>query len=255
MREFFQKIKPSRGFSHIIYIVLNVALPVLVLALVKAEFIWPAVAITLISKWRMFAVRPRFWLANVRTNAIDIIVGLSTIGFMIVAPNDWFRTGFAVAWAVWLIFIKPRMTILWVSLQAIIGFVTGLMALFALWPRAPLGVLVIAAGFICFFAAYHFFYSFDEQHTLLLSYLWGYFGAALVWILGHWLIFYWIIAQPTLILISLSMVLGTLYYLDHFDRLSTLVRRQIIFIAIATMLIIWLGLVYFHWLHGSNIVV
>lgn len=255
MREFLQKIKPSRGFSHVIYIVLNLALPVLLLALVKTSFIWPAIAIILISKWRMFAVRPRFWLANIRTNAIDIIVGLSALGFMVVSPDDWFRIGFALAWAIWLIFIKPRMSVLWVSLQAVIGFVAGLMALYALWPRAPLLALVTATGFICFFAAYHFFYSFDEPHTLLLSYLWGYFGAALAWVLGHWLIFYWIIAQPTLILVSLSMVLGTLYYLDHFDKLSALVRRQIIFIGIATVLIIWSALVYFHWIHGSNIVV
>ncbi len=255
MREFLQKIKPSRGFSYVIYIVLNLALPILVLALVKASFVWPAITIILISKWRMFAVRPRFWVANIRTNAIDVIVGLSALGFMVVSPNDWYRIGFAAVWAVWLIFIKPRMSVLWVSLQAMIGFVAGLMALFALWPRAPLAVLVASAGFTCFFAAYHFFYSFDEPHTLLLSYLWGYCGAALVWILGHWLIFYWIIAQPTLILVSLSMVLGTLYYLDHFDRLSKLVRRQIIFIGIATVLIIWSALVYFHWLHGNNIVV
>lgn len=255
MREFLQKIKPSRGFSHIIYIVLNIALPLLVLVLVKTSFVWPAIAIIMISKWRMFAVRPRFWLANIRTNAIDIIFGLSMLGFMIVSPNSWFQIGFAAVWALWLIFIKPRMSVLWVSLQAMLGFVAGLMALFALWPRAPLVALVATVGFICFFAAYHFFYSFDEPHALLLAYLWAYFGSALTWILGHWLIFYWIIAQVTLLLVSLSFVLGTLYYLDHFDKLSVLVRRQIIFIGIATVLIIWSALVYFHWIHGSSIVV
>lgn len=255
MREFLQKIKPSRGFSHIIYIVLNIALPMLVLVLVKTSFVLPAIAIIFISKWRMFAVRPRFWVANIRTNAIDIIFGLSMLGFMMIAPNAWLQLGFAGLWAVWLIFVKPRMSVLWVSLQAMLGFIASLMAVFALWPRAPLLVLVSVAGFICFFAAYHFFYSFDEPHALLLAYLWAYFGSALTWILGHWLIFYWIIAQVTLLLVSLSLVLGTLYYLDHFDKLSALVRRQIIFIGIATVLIIWSALVYFHWIYGSNIVV
>ncbi len=255
MREFLQKIKPSRGFSHVIYIVLNLLLPLLVLVLVKGAFVWPAIALILISKWRMFAVRPRFWLANIRTNAIDIIFGLSILGFMSLSPNDWYRLAFAAAWAVWLIVIKPRHGVLWVSMQALLGYAMGLMALFALWPRANLAVLVASVGFICFFAAYHFFYSFDEPHTLLLSYLWAYFGAAIAWILGHWLIFYWIIAQPTLLLCSMAIVIGTLYYLDHFDRLSSMVRRQIVFIGAATVFIIWVALVYFHWLHGSNIVV
>lgn len=255
MREFFQKIKPSRGFSYVFYIVSNLLLPIVILALVRTSFIWPAIAIILLSKWRMFAVRPRFWLANIRTNAVDVMVGLSMLGFMVIAPSEWLRIGFAAVWAVWLIFIKPRMSVLWVSLQAMIGFTSSLMALFALWPRAPLSVLVVISGFICFFAAYHFFYSFDEPHALLLAYLWAYFGAALVWLLGHWLIFYWIIAQPTLILVSLSFVLGTLYYLDHFDRLSKAVRREIVLIGAATIMIIWVALVYFHWLHASNIVV
>lgn len=255
MSPILKKIKPKRGYAHIVYITLNLLLPLIVFLLIKTSFVLPALFVILLSKWRMFAVRPRFWWANVRTNAIDITFGLSMLAFMIVYPNDWVRLAVASIWALWLIFLKPKVSVLAVSMQAFLGFVAGLMAIFVMWPRMHLAVLVMSVGLLCFFAAHHFFYSFDEPHASLLSYLWGYFGAALMWILGHWLIFYWTVSQPALILISLSFILGTMYYLDHFDKLSALVRRQLVFIAIVTVLIIWSALVYFHWLGSSGIVV
>lgn len=231
-------MKPSKGIAHSIYVVFNLLLPLLVLLLVRANFIPFALVVVLLSKWRMFAVRPRFWGANIRANAIDIIVGLSIVGFMTATDTGWAQVAYAVTWAAWLLIIKPRVSVFWVSLQALVGMGAGLMALFSVWPQAPLFVLVLAGGLICYFAAHHFFYSFDEPYTQLLSYIWAYFGAALIWILGHWLIYYRFMAQPTMLLITLAFGLGTMYYLDHFDKLSTLVRREITLILITIVLIV-----------------
>jgi hypothetical protein len=238
MRPLITKLTPSRGFSHTFYYVYNALLPLLVFLLVRVSFVQLALSLILLSKWRMFAVRPRFWVANVRANAIDIIIGLSVLAFMTATGNEWAQLVWAVLWASWLIGIKPRADTLWVSLQALIGFGIGLSALFLAWDHAPLFALVGSAGLLCFFAAHHFFYSFDEPYTRMLAYFWGYFGAALVWVLGHWLLFYGPIAQPTLLLVSLAFGLGTLYYLDHFDKLSLNVRRQVIFVMVAVLLVV-----------------
>jgi len=237
-RGMIARLTPSRGFSHAFYFVYNAALPLLVFLLVRTNFVQLALSLILLSKWRMFAVRPRFWLANIRANAIDIIIGVSVLAFMIATGSEFLQLVWAVLWAGWLIGVKPKTDTLWVSLQALIGFGAGLMALFLTWDHSPLYVLVGAAGFLCFFAAHHFFYSFDEPYTRLLAYFWGYFGAALVWILGHWLLFYGPVAQPTLLLLALGFGLGTLYYLDHFDRLSTNIRRQVVFIMVAVLLVV-----------------
>ncbi len=239
MRPLVHKLKPSRGFSHGIYILFNILLPGLVLVLARASFIPVAIAVILLSKWRMFAVRPRFWLANIRTNAVDLIIGLSTLALMVGTDTSWLRIFYAGAWAVWLIFIKPRHDVLWISLQAFFGLGVGLTAVFSALDHASLMLLVAAVGMICFFTAHHFFYSFDEEHMRLLSYIWAYFGAALTWILGHWLVYYYaLVAQPTLILVATAFSLGALYYLDHFDKLSKPVRRQIVFILITILLVI-----------------
>lgn len=238
MRPLLHKLTPSKGFSHAVYVAFNVLLPVLLFLLVRADLFVPAIVVLLLSKWRMFAVRPRFWWANVRANAVDILVGLSAIAAMYKAESEWVALLYAAAWAGWLLLLKPRTSTLWVSLQAFIGMAVSLVSIFIIFKSAPLWLLVVAFGAICFFASNHFFYSFDEQYIRLLAYVWAYFGAALMWVLGHWLIFYGFISQPALILITLGFGLGTLYYLDHFDKLSVGVRRQVLFILTTTMLII-----------------
>ncbi len=255
MKPLVKKIKPVKGYAHLAHVLLNVALPVLAFVFVRSSFAWLAIALVLLSKWRMFAVRPRFWGANIRANAIDIVVGLSMVAFMIQTNNDWARLGYAVAWAVWLVVLKPRSSVLFVSIQALVGYAAGLMAIFSVWGQSALICLVLAVGFLSYFVAHHFLYSFDEPHKGLLAYVWAYFGSALTWILGHWLVFYLVIAQPTIILASLGLVISTLYYLDHFDRLSTLVRRQIIFVGFALVVIMWGSLVFFHWLRSGSIIV
>jgi hypothetical protein len=72
----------------------------------------------------------------------------------------------------------------------------------------------------------------------MLAYIWGYFGAALAWLLSHWLLFYGVIAQVTLLLSTLGYGMAVLYYLDHHDRLGRGVRRQFIFIMVAIVLLI-----------------
>lgn len=238
MRPLITKLTPSRGFGHVLYLAYNALLPLTVFLLVRWTFLPLALSLILLSKWRMFAVRPRFWLANIRANAIDIIIGVSVLAFMVATGNELLQLFWAAAWSAWLIGLKPRASTFTVSMQALVGFAAGLSALFLTWDSASLFVLVGAAGLLSFFAAHHFFYSFDEPYTRLLSYFWGYFGAALVWVLGHWLLFYGPVAQPTLLLVSLGFGLGTLYYLDHFDRLSLNIRRQVVFIMVAVLLVI-----------------
>jgi len=224
-------------------------LPLVVFALVRTDFVPLALAIILLSKWRMFAVRPRFWLANVRANSVDIIVGISFLIFMMQSSSQLMQLVWVLGYIIWLVALKPATDSLLISMQALIGMLAGLMALFIGWPTAPLYGLVFVSGLICYLAAHHFFDSFDEPYAKLLSYAWGYFGAALVWVLGHWLLFYGVVAQPVLIIGALGFGLATLYYLDHHDRLSQTLQRQFIFIMVAIVLIV---LIFSDW--GDKIV-
>lgn len=249
MKPLIAKIKPAKGFSKVVYVVLNVLLPLVVFIFVRMDFVQLALAIILLSKWRMFAVRPRFWLANIRANAVDIIVSISFLVFMLSSGSQLVQLVWAVAYMGWLVVLKPATNPLLVSAQALIALVCGLMALFVGWNEGPLYGLVFITGLICYLAAHHFFDSFEEPYAKLLSYAWGYFGAALVWVLGHWLLYYGIVAQPVLLLTALGCGLATLYYLDHHDRLSKAIRQQFLFIMLAIVVIV---LIFSDW--GDKIV-
>lgn len=238
MKPLIAKIKPAKGFSKVIHLFFNILLPLLVFALVRTDFVQLALLTILLSKWRMFAVRPRFWLANIRANAVDIIVGISFLIFMVNSGSQLMQLVWTVSYIGWLVILKPATGSLLISLQALVGLICGLMALFVGWDAGPLYGLVFVTGIICYLSAHHFFDSFDEPYAKLLSYAWAYFGAALVWVLGHWLLYYGIVAQPVLLLVAIGFGLATLYYLDHRDRLSETVRRQFVFIMVAIVLIV-----------------
>ena len=240
MRLLAARMKPAHGFSQIIHIALTLALPAALLILVRLQggFVQLALSLVLLSKWRMFAVRPRFWPAIIRANAVDMTVGLSAVLFMAYSANGYVQLLFAGLYAAWLLAIKPATGTFLVASQAMIAQLCGLMALFLVWSDGPLLGLIFMTGIICYVSARHFFDNFDEPYAKLLSYLWAYFGAALLWVLGHWLLFYGLIAQPTLILSLIGYGLAVLYYFDHADRLSVGIRRQFLFIMIAAIIII-----------------
>jgi len=238
MQRLRARIKPKRGFASLFHIGLNIVLPFLVFVLVRISFVPLAMGLVIAAHWRMFAVKPRYWPANVRANAVDIIVGLSFITFMAHAPSQAWQLVWAVSYGVWLVVIKPRSAPFWVMIQAMIGQLLGLMAIYITWGRAPLLWLVLVTWGLCYLAARHFLTSFDEPLTSMLAHIWGYFAAALTWVLGHWLLYYGVIAQPTVFLSVIGFGLAVLYYLEVNDRLSVLVRRQIVLIMTTVVLVL-----------------
>lgn len=232
------KLKPKSGFSHFIHLGLNALLPALLFVMVRMEFVPIAALLIVLSKWRMFAVRPRYWPANLRANAVDLVIGFSTVIFMSNSDSASWQLVWAVSYAIWLIFIKPGASVWKTSLQALLAQAVGLMALFMALADASTLVLVLLTWIICYSVARHFFTSFEERYTALYAHTWGYFGAALTWLLGHWLVFYSIVAQPTLLLTVLGFGLAALYYLEQTDRLSVAVRRNFVVMMVAIVLVV-----------------
>jgi hypothetical protein len=238
MRSALRKIKPASGFGTALHIGLLLVLPIIIFVLVRLDFIQLALSVIVLSKWRMLAVRPRFWPANIRANGVDLMVGLSIVLFMGHSGSLIVQFVWAALYAVWLIIIKPGSSISWTSTQAFIGQLAALMALYLTWAAAPSAALTVTTGLICYLAARHFFDSFDEPYAKLIAYLWGYVGAGMAWVLSHWLLYYQGIALPTLLLTTIGYGMASLYYLDHNDRLSVTMRRQFVFIMVAIVLVV-----------------
>jgi hypothetical protein len=222
------KLKPTSGLAHLLHLCLLVILPIAVFVLIRLHFVPLAYGVVLLSKWRMLAVRPRFWAANIRANAVDLMVGLSAVIFISHAQATWLQLTFGVLYALWLIILKPASGLVSTTLQAFIAQAVGLSALYIIWVDGPLAGLTLGVGLICYLAARHFFEAYAETYSKLLSYVWGYFGASLAWLTGHWLIFYHRLAQPALLLSALGYCLAMLYYLDHSGKLNKSLKRQLL---------------------------
>lgn len=240
MKALPSKIKPRRGFSHAVHISFNLVLPFVFYVLVRTDFVTLAIALLCLSKWRMFAVRPRYWLANFRTNAIDILVGLSTLQLMVYAndshPN--FLLLFVLLYAVWLVWIKPKSSTGAVAMQAFIGLFASLTAFYLDFASATIAVHMAVTWLICYLCTRHFLSGFEESHAPLIANIWGFFGASLAWVLSHWLLFYGPVAQIAVIIAVIGYAAGALYYLDSAERLTPGLRRQFIAVALAILAII-----------------
>lgn len=241
MARFWIGVQASRGkWSGLAHLALTLLLPMLLYVLVRIDFVPLALFAILLSKWRMFAVRMRYWPAHVRANAVDITVGLSAVLFMASTSVSLWQLFWAALYGLWLLFLKPGSGSRLVSLQAMIGQIAGLSALFLAWGDAPLSVLVLVSWLICYTCARHFFTNFEDSHTSLYAHIWGYFAAALTWVSGHWLLFYayGLVAQPTLLLTVIGYGLAALYYLDQNDRLSLTWRRQFVVMMVVIVAIV-----------------
>lgn len=238
MRALTNKLKPAQGFSHYFHIGLTSFLPAILFVLIRMGFSQVAVLLILLSKWRMFVVRPRYWMANIAANAVDIIVGLSIVVFMDHTSSAGLQLGWAALYGIWLVFIKPGSNIFMVSLQALIGQAVGLVALYIAWMQAPMLGIVIATWIVTYLSARHFFTNFEDQYTPLYAHSWGYFAAALTWILSHWLLFYGLIPQPALLLTVIGSSLAGMFYLQEADRLTPLLRKQFMFIMFAVVMVV-----------------
>lgn len=240
MKPLLAKVRPASGFARTVHLILSLLLPLIVLALVRIDFIPLAATLILLSKWRMLAVKPRFWLAHIRTNAVDIMTSLAFLVFMTQTFSFAWQIVWTVIFILWLTVLKPKSTPLLVGMQALIGFTFGLTALFLIGGEYPLFILVVLTGLIAYTAAHHLLDAFEDKYTRLLAYIWAWFSASLVWVLGHWLLYYadGLVAQPVLLLLSIGYGLAALYYLDHTQRLTGVIGRQFVFIMAAITVII-----------------
>lgn len=242
MQHYLAKIrnsfKPASGFSHFIHLAFNVFLPIIAYVLVRIEFVGLAILLILLSKWRIFAVRPRYWLVNIASNGIDILVGISLVLFMSSTSVEWWQLFWTGAYMGWLVWLKPRSGVLSVSAQAMVGQLLGLSVLYLKFGDAPLATLVFGTWAISYLAARHFLSSFEEPRTALIANVWAYFSASLAFVLGHWLLFYGSVSQILIFLTTIGYSLAALYYLDASDRLTPSFQRQLIVIMCAILLIV-----------------
>lgn len=248
--EFLRIVRRRSFLSEGIYILLNVGLAVAVLISVLATGTpWLALALVLLSKWRVLAVRPRYWFAHVEANMVDMIVSAGTVVLIYLAGQTTDGNGLtvqislAVLYSLWLLFLKPRTKVNDIAIQAGAAVVVGTMALASVSYEWPSSVVVIAMWLIGYSCARHVLVSHSESDIRFLSLLWGFVFAEIGWLVYHWTIAYPLffapqikVPQATLLLTALSFLVERAYhsYIKH----ETIRRNDIMLPLIFTVVLL-----------------
>jgi len=249
----------KKQVANTVYLAQNLAVPVLVFIFVRQDLALLAFLTVLLSKWRVVAISPRFWLANIRSNSCDIIVGLSTVALMSYAPisaTEFVNPLLALLYGVWLVFVKPKSGRSIVTVQAFICQFYGLSALYLLVDTAFdsfTWLVILFAWLVGRASVRHFLSSYEDvENKPVLITLWAFLIAQLAWVFWVWNVIYVlpssVFAVPLIAIISsvVTYAAGAIYHVNYESKLQKrFVIQQALFVAAVLILVIsftrWTG--------------
>lgn len=179
--------------SDVVYNLLNLGLAAAVFGLVYLFPDLPVLAylLVILSKWRVLAVRPRFWWDNLQANFLDLLLGVSVVTMLWQARDIIvLQVILAGLYALWLIILKPMTSRVAVQVQAIIAQFVAITALFSTSYEWASWTVVLSMWLIGYVSARHTLGTYEEDDITLLSLIWGLIVAELGWVAYHWEIAY-----------------------------------------------------------------
>jgi hypothetical protein len=223
--EFLKLVRRRSFLSEVVYTILNIAFAIALVVVIRyTQSIPLALGLVLISKWRVLAVRARYWFVNIRSNLVDIIVSVSVVLHLytidtanITDFRKFILLGIATAlYIVWLLIIKPRSKRTYVAAQAGIAVLLGTAALYTVSFSWPVSVVVVGMWLIGFSAAYHILSTYDDEtHPSFLSLAWGVVFAEIGWVAYHWTIAYSLPVVMSLMIPQISIIAVLIGFLAH----------------------------------------
>lgn len=190
--DFLRTSRRRTLLSEAVYIILNLAvIAAIFLTVYYVGSPLAAFGLILLSKWRVFAVRPQYWFANIVANTVDVIVGLSFVVFLSNTNGELLlQLVFTALYTGWILFLKPQSKQKYVVAQAGVGLFVGTAALMQISYDWYASFVVIAMWLIGYASARHALGAYHEPHTQILSLIWGLIVAEIGWMTYHWTLGY-----------------------------------------------------------------
>lgn len=206
-----QLLKVSKKHSRLsdaLYILLNIGLALAVwLVVVFVQNLWVPILLVTLSKWRVFAVRPRYWKANLLTNLVDYIVGVGVVVLLYQAADQLIFQGIlTLAYCLWLLVIKPRSKRSFILAQSGVSLFVGVSALASLAYEYDI-LFVFGVWVIAYSVARHVLSHYEEENSNILSLAWAFVSAQIAWVSFWWLGGYPIPGAPSVIIPQVAVIL------------------------------------------------
>lgn len=245
--------------SEAVYVLLNASYAVLLLLLLLGFEGQPYLAylFVILSKWRVFAVRPRFWIANIQTNLLDTLLGVGVVTLLWQNMGNLpYQIVMTILFTGWLLFLKPSSKRFWVVTQGGIAQFISMTALFSVAHSINVVAVTALGWLIGFVTARHIINAFSDEHEdVVLSVSWGVVVAQLSWLTYYWTIAYTPLKIPQIsILVTLLgyVTLVVYNYLYHRDD-SRYIWRDLAIPILFSLAGIFIILIFFNSFDPMNI--
>jgi len=190
----FVLVRKSRNIaSNAVHVFLNILLGIsAVLVTVFSGSPIPGLLIVLISKWRIFAVRRRYLLLNLKSNLVDLIVGFSVVVLSYYAGNALMPVHFVlmVAYVLWLLILKPMSSETANLAQSLVAVFLGISASMIATANLNSIAAVLTAFLIGYAASRHVLAQTSDKDFTLTTLVCGLIFAEVAWLCHAWAIVY-----------------------------------------------------------------
>ena len=194
MAEYIVARKTRNAASSAVHVLLNLLLGVgSVMVTILSGSPVLGLILVLVSKWRVFAVRPRYLWVNIKSSLVDFIVGASIILLTYYSGTDIVVADIilAVLYCVWLIVIKPLTSEKANLAQSLIAIFLGISASSIMASSTDPFLIIILAFIIGYSASRHVLVqSEDNKDSSLIVMICGLIFAEIAWLCHSWMIIY-----------------------------------------------------------------
>lgn len=216
--------KSRNAISSLLHIILNLLLAVVSIgATVVTGNCIIGLVLIVASKWRVFAVNHRYWLLNIRSSLVDFIVGVGFVLLAYAAGTTFLPVHFVLmaAYAIWLIAIKPRSSLIFNMIQALFAVLIGSTTASVFAAITDSTVLVICEFIIGYAASHHVLVQSNSDSPSYISLIFGLIFSEIAWLSHSWLIIY-TIGSTGICVSQLALILTiiTFAYFKIYDELA-----------------------------------
>ena len=193
MADFVLARKSRNIASNMVHVFLNILLGVgSVLITVLSGSPLPGLLLVLISKWRVFAVRGRYLWLNIKSNLVDMIVGISIVLLVYYAGASLLPVDFLlmIFYCIWLLFIKPMSSEKAALAQSLIAVFLGISAAAIMSASLNSIVLVLLAFLVGYAASRHILVQSSDKDFTLTTLVCGLVFSEVAWLCQTWAIIY-----------------------------------------------------------------
>ena len=193
MADYVLARKSRNVASNMVHVFLNLLLGVgSVLVTVLSGSPLLGLILVVASKWRIFAVRRRYLWLNLKSNLVDLIVGISVVLLAYSAGNSFLSVDFILmaAYSIWLIAIKPLSSEKATLAQSLIAVFFGISAATIMTATLNPLVLALLAFLIGYAASRHVLSQSEDKDFTLTTLVCGLVFAEVAWLCYSWSIIY-----------------------------------------------------------------